>query len=215
MGSIHSNYQRDWPYREADCAANLDSSLRDHADRLVLRIDRGAVRGNAAASSAAGRNGPICRLAEPAGQRVAAIDPAQMQHKHPASVIPSIGDCITETPQIARWLMSLAGQYADEFVHAFYLDHTNHLAWSETVARGNGNRVEFDYRTLISTALRLDARGIIIGHNHPSGSAKPSRDDIVATRHLKQVCEPLGIRLIDHLIVAQRSCFSFVAEKLL
>jgi DNA repair protein RadC len=208
MGSLNSTHRRDSAYSQAGRAANLGSGIRSNPHRLVVCHDTAVVDGDFTASFARGKIGPGFELADSLAFPLQSCEAT-------ISTMPIIGEPVTGTLQIARYLLRLAGQNAEEFVHAFFLDRTNRLTWSETVARGNSHTVAFDYRTIVSTALRLDAHGIIIGHNHPSGSATPSKMDIAATRNLKGVCEPLGVKIIDHLIVARQSCFSFLAENLL
>ncbi len=75
--------------------------------------------------------------------------------------------------------------------------------------------VALPLRAVIGEALRLDAWGLIVAHNHPGGSAEPSSADRVATRRLVEVARPLDIRLVDHLIFAGESVTSFHALGLL
>lgn len=112
-------------------------------------------------------------------------------------------------------LHAMTGDREDEFLHAFFLDRGNRLCWSETLAQGARETATIDFRGLICTGLRVDACGIILAHNHPSGVARPSPQDVTGTLDLKRVCDKIGITLIDHLIVAARSFFSFRSERLL
>lgn len=107
-----------------------------------------------------------------------------------------------------------AGQ-DDEFLHAFFLDEAFRLCWSETLSTGDPRTVSFDYRGLVCMALRVNAAGLILAHNHPSGSVSPSPKDITSTLDLQRLCKKIGIELIDHLIIASGNCFSFRAEKIL
>jgi DNA repair protein RadC len=91
----------------------------------------------------------------------------------------------------------------------------NQLNWSETIANGGVESVQVDYRLLICTALRVDAAGLILAHNHPSGAATPSPKDISSTLELQRICGKIGIQVLDHIIVASGSCFSFRAEHIL
>jgi DNA repair protein RadC len=62
--------------------------------------------------------------------------------------------------------------------------------------------VDLPVRRVIEDALRLGAQGLVIAHNHPSGDAQPSWDDVESTRELAETAARLGIRLHDHLIFA-------------
>jgi DNA repair protein RadC len=64
-------------------------------------------------------------------------------------------------------------------------------------------------------ALRLDAHGLILAHNHPSGHCRPSSCDIIATRRLAEVARALDIVLIDHLILTDEAVYSMRAGGLL
>ena len=75
--------------------------------------------------------------------------------------------------------------------------------------------VAFQIRAIIARALALDAAGMVIAHNHPSGDPTPSAADIAATRRLALTCGSLDIRLHDHLIFAGGRCTSFRLEGLL
>ena len=75
--------------------------------------------------------------------------------------------------------------------------------------------VALPLREIFRRALTLDARGLVIAHNHPSGDPRPSAVDEQATRRLAATAEALGIRLHDHLIFADEECTSFRALGLL
>lgn len=64
-------------------------------------------------------------------------------------------------------------------------------------------------------ALRLDARELILAHNHPSGQCRPSSCDMTATRRLAEVARALDIVLIDHLILTDEAVYSMRAGGLL
>mgnify|MGYP001302101796 CR=1 FL=1 len=59
------------------------------------------------------------------------------------------------------------------------------------------------------------ATAIVLAHNHPSGTLKPSQDDIKITTKVKKAANSLDIRVLDHLIVTEKSYFSFADEALI
>jgi DNA repair protein RadC len=61
--------------------------------------------------------------------------------------------------------------------------------------------VDFEARKVIKTGLLSNAAACILAHNHPSGKAEPTREDIETTRELKELCEKMGLTLLDHVIV--------------
>jgi DNA repair protein RadC len=95
-----------------------------------------------------------------------------------------------------------------------YLGVTGRLIALDLHSEGRES-VALPIRAIVGRALALDARGLVIAHNHPSGDPGPSAADIAATRRLAHACEPLDIRLHDHLIFASGECTSFRLEGLL
>jgi len=67
-----------------------------------------------------------------------------------------------------------------------------------------------DVRLIFSVALKCNATGIIICHNHPSGNLKPSVADINITKKIKECSTLLDITLIDHLIISKEGFYSFI-----
>jgi DNA repair protein RadC len=75
--------------------------------------------------------------------------------------------------------------------------------------KGGAGDVELPIRRILSSALRLRARSIVLAHNHPSGDPAPSASDEAATRALATAAAGLDIGLHDHLIFAGGECSSF------
>jgi DNA repair protein RadC len=96
-----------------------------------------------------------------------------------------------------------------------YLDAERTVLGVSETRVGEEASIELPMRPIIADALRLDATGLILAHNHPSGDASPSEADITATRKLTQVASELGIRVHDHLVFAGADCRSFRALGLL
>jgi len=67
----------------------------------------------------------------------------------------------------------------------------------------------------MKTAIQFGAVGIILAHNHPSGTLKPSNADKQLTKKLKTAGESLDIKVLDHLIITEKAYFSFADEQLL
>lgn len=67
-------------------------------------------------------------------------------------------------------------------------------------------------RDALVEAIRDAADGVMAVHNHPSGSALPSPEDVQVTRRLREVCRLAGIRFVDHVIVTESAYFSFQEE---
>ncbi|RZV59187.1 MAG: hypothetical protein EX254_09765, partial [Flavobacteriaceae bacterium] len=72
-----------------------------------------------------------------------------------------------------------------------------------------------DVRLVMKNAIELAATGIILVHNHPSGSLKPSLADKKLTAKLKSAGESLDIKVLDHIIITEARYFSFADEEVL
>lgn len=80
------------------------------------------------------------------------------------------------------------------------------------LSKGGITGTVVDIRVILSVALKCNASGIILVHNHPSGSLKPSEADRKITRKVKDACDLLEISLIDHIIITRNSFFSFTQD---
>ena len=83
------------------------------------------------------------------------------------------------------------------------------------VAEGQRDRVCACPRSMVKAALLLEADGVILAHNHPSGNPAPSQADICFTRRITNLFRTLNILLLDHVIFANRDFMSFRQEGLL
>lgn len=89
------------------------------------------------------------------------------------------------------------------------LNRSNKALGIYHMSKGGVSGTVVDIKLLLATALKANASGIIIAHNHPSGNLKPSETDKSLTRKIKEACKYLDILLLDHLIVTRNSYYSF------
>lgn len=90
-----------------------------------------------------------------------------------------------------------------------FLDHSNKLIAKEMATIGGQDFTVLDCRMVLRRALELRAVGLVLVHNHPSGDPHPGRADIALTDKLRRACAQFDIALIDHVIVADGSFYSF------
>lgn len=102
-----------------------------------------------------------------------------------------------------------------EQLRVLFLDRQNVLIADEALATGTVDHVPVYPREIFRRGLELSASALILVHNHPSGEAKPSPDDIAMTNLVKRGAETLGFVLHDHLIIGKSEPFSFKACGLL
>ncbi|MDZ4808984.1 MAG: DNA repair protein RadC [Bacteroidota bacterium] len=124
------------------------------------------------------------------------------------TIIKSSGD-------IARYLQTKLKDYRHEVFAVLYLNRANKVNHFEIVSEGGITGTIADPRIILRKALENDAVNIILCHNHPSGSLKPSRADEQLTNKIKEAARFLDIAVIDHLIVSEDGYYSFADEGLL
>jgi DNA repair protein RadC len=96
------------------------------------------------------------------------------------------------------------------------LNNSNRVIGTQKISKGGINATVVDTRLILGTALKSLSTGIIISHNHPSGNREPSENDKQLTSKLKNACNLLDIKLLDHIIVTpDDGYFSFADESLL
>lgn len=84
-----------------------------------------------------------------------------------------------------------------------FLDKKNHLIADEVQQTGTVDHTPAYPREVMRRALELSATAIILVHNHPSGDPSPSRADIEMTRTIADTGKPLGVVVLDHIIVGR------------
>lgn len=102
-----------------------------------------------------------------------------------------------------------------EYFLTITLDGASHIINTRTVFIGTLNQTLVHPREVFADAIADRAAGIIIAHNHPSGTLRPSRADMQITDRLNEVSKLLGIELLDHVIIAKGGFYSFSDEGLL
>lgn len=95
------------------------------------------------------------------------------------------------------------------------LNRSNFVLGIYNLSKGGISGTVVDIRIILSVALKCNASGIILVHNHPSENMKPSEADRQITRKLKEACVLLDFSLLDHLIICRNSFFSFADDGLL
>lgn len=118
-------------------------------------------------------------------------------------------------PALHAYLRNLLGGQPHEELHAIFLAADHGYIADERIASGNGERLVGSMRRLVARAFELQARGLILVHNHPSGNAQASEEDIATTARLNDLVGELDLALVDHLIVTRAKVFSFRAAGLL
>ena len=116
---------------------------------------------------------------------------------------------ITSSKTIFDIMQPIIGELAYEEFWIIYLNNSNKIIVKSQLSKGGITGTVVDVRLVFKTALELGAVGIILAHNHPSGTIQPSESDKQITRKLKSGGEQLDIRVLDHIIVTETQYFSF------
>ena len=112
-------------------------------------------------------------------------------------------------PQAAGDLFAPLAHERVEVLALVYLDGAQQVLGMRHARSRLRDQLDLPIRAIARDALAFDALGLVIAHNHPSGDPTPSDADREATRRLARALDPLGVRLLDHLVVAERGITSF------
>jgi hypothetical protein len=115
---------------------------------------------------------------------------------------PDIGQSLTD---LARNLSLLPVEQC----HIVLIRHDFSIAKQLLLSEGNKHSTIIDYSRIVRLSLKNEAQYLFILHNHPSGDATPSEQDVRATFQLETYCRTLGIMMLDHFIISSNQCFSF------
>jgi len=119
--------------------------------------------------------------------------------------------------KLADFWRARLGTLRHEVFEVAYLDHHYQLLEDgvERVEEGTVAETTVYPRQIMTSALRRQAAHIAVAHNHPTGNITPSENDKRLTLALQAAGRPLGIKVVDHLIVAAEQTFSFRRAKLI
>ena len=122
---------------------------------------------------------------------------------------------LKSTTAAAGYLRDRLRGLVDEQFRVLYLNRRNALLEDTLIAQGSVDSVRPPLRNIIVRALQINASALIAAHNHPSGTAEPSESDRMLTQDLIAASRPLGLKVLDHVIVGEETTFSFADSGLL
>lgn len=115
--------------------------------------------------------------------------------------------------KVYRVMLPLLRDLDHEECWVLFLNKSNGLISKERMTSGGQDFTVMDKRVVVRRAIEKKAASIILVHNHPSGNAMPSVEDINQTRDLGRALSACGLQLLDHVIVAGASYYSFSDEQ--
>ena len=121
---------------------------------------------------------------------------------------------ITSAQNVYTLLHEYSAKEKEHFL-LITLDGSSHVIEQRVIHIGTLNQSLVHPREVFRPAIQDNAAGIVISHNHPSGTLEASRADIQITQRLKEVSKLIGIELLDHVIISKEGFYSFSEEGLL
>lgn len=122
---------------------------------------------------------------------------------------------INSSKDVFELLQPIVGELQHEEFWIVYVNNSNTILHKEQLSKGGITSTLVDVRLVLKQALGYGAVGLILAHNHPSNTLKPSTADKHITTKLKTAAEALDIKVLDHLIITEKAYFSFADEHLL
>lgn len=178
----------------AELMASSDGSLQRLVDGDTMRLRMVAGLGL--------RRAMRLKAAAELGRRVARAE--AMAH-----------DSITSDADVVRIMEPLIGTLQHEECWALYLASSGKVIERQRISQGGVQATVVDSKIVLKRAIELLAVQIVLVHNHPSGSAEPSRQDIELTERIAEGARLLDMRLLDHVIIARGAHYSFRGHNLI
>jgi DNA repair protein RadC len=122
---------------------------------------------------------------------------------------------VINSSDVAEYLKAQLQYKKHEVFAVLFLNRANKINHYEVISEGGITGTIADPRIILKKSLEHDAVSIILCHNHPSGSIKPSRADEELTRKIKEAASYFDIKVLDHIIVSEDGYFSFADEGIL
>lgn len=122
---------------------------------------------------------------------------------------------ITSSKDACEIIFPLISDLQHEEFWVLLLNRSNIIIDKYKISQGGIAGTVIDVKIILKKVVEKLASSVILCHNHPSGNIEPSEADIGITRKLKEAVEVMDIKLLDHIIVADKSYFSFLDEGIL
>jgi DNA repair protein RadC len=116
---------------------------------------------------------------------------------------------ITSSKMIFEIMQPIIGELPHEEFWVLYLNNSNKVLSKSQLGKGGITGTLVDVRLVFKAALEMGATGLILCHNHPSGTLMPSEADKQITKKLKAAGQNLDINVLDHIIIAENGFYSF------
>ena len=122
---------------------------------------------------------------------------------------------ITSSKAVYDIMQPILGELNHEEFWVLYLNNSNKIMHKNQLSSGGITGTLVDVRILFKKALELSSVAVILCHNHPSGSLKPSKSDLDLTKKIQEAGKSLDIKILDHLLITEKAYFSFADSNLI
>lgn len=109
---------------------------------------------------------------------------------------------LTDSTAFGQYLLPYFYGKKDEMVYLLSLDAGGRVLNCRLLGHGSVNSVNIPIRRMVQEALTVNATAVVLAHNHPSGIAVPSKEDVELTHRLRATLDAMDIMLLDHIVVA-------------
>ncbi len=178
--------------------------------REVLKSADGKLNGIAGMSAEV-----LCRIEGIGPSKAVTLAAAfELGRRCASETITDIRTAITSPKTVFRIMLPLLRGLDHEECWILFLNRSNFLISKEKLSSGGLDSTTLDCRHILKKALEKQASGIIVVHNHPSGSALPGTADIQSTKMLDRALKACDLSLLDHVVIAESNYYSFADEEL-
>lgn len=129
-----------------------------------------------------------------------------------SSELPEPQPVIKASKHVFQLMQPIIGELAHEEFWGVFLNNANRVLHKTQLSKGGITQTVVDVRLLFKAAIEWGAVALILVHNHPSGNLAPSQADRHITQKIKMAGESLDIKLLDHIILNEKTYFSFADE---
>lgn len=199
------------PPRDRLTRCGVDALSAEELIALVLQKGQQGQGGLEVARRLARDFGSISRLAKAGPEEVSAVSGVNLDEA--AALVSSFRlarlaandsppRSLRSAADVAAVAMGEIGDAARERVLVLVCDAANHLLRVVPVSEGSIDRAFLPVREILNAVLRHDGRAFAVAHSHPSGDSTPGPEDVQATDRLRAAAGTVGVRFLDHIVVA-------------
>jgi DNA repair protein RadC len=115
---------------------------------------------------------------------------------------------VTSAGVLGEMMTKIIGNDSSEGFYVIGVDVKNRVNFIHKIGCGSPSQVSVDVSEVFRAALLTNSVAVAVCHNHPSGDTEPSSEDVSITKRIKDAAKLLGIRFLDHIVVAESNYYS-------